>query len=504
MRKVGVAPIGFFVLCLLLVVAPLAGIGPPAAENAAGSDDLVENGTLGVENGYRYNDTLAIDTTDGYNESELDTVVGRTMARVEHIRRIEFREEVPVEIITRSTFRDQVANRSSAPSTTQRLHQNAKFEGLFVVGEDTDAIAVREGNRAGGALAYYSPSEDRIVLIAKNESTPKLNEHILAQELYHALQEHRFGYTEYNQSTEEWRNANLGLIEGDANYVQYRYRQRCQRDWQCFSEEGGPSAPGNINLGLYLLGYQPYSDGPAFVEHHREAGGWSAVNAMYDDPPASTEQVIHPEKYGADEPQTVSVPDRSSGAWRVLNLPDTFNYAVFGEAGVAAMLVYPGLESRGREQVVPLNEFYNRDSSGRVSQFDPYNYGTRYSRGWDGDKFVPYVRNDSATTNETGYVWRLTWDSPDRARAFVSGYERLLAVHDATEVAGRDGVWRIDGGPYADAFRVTRDGDTVTIVNAPTVAALSKVHEPGASGGSGGEGGGVAFDDDDGVAFASG
>jgi hypothetical protein len=503
MRKVGVAPIGLFVVCLALVLAPLAGIGPPTvADGATTSDELVDNGTLGVEDGYRYNDTLAIEPENGYNESELDAVVARTMARVEHIRRIEFRERVPVEIITRSEYREQVANGSGGPSTAQRLHQNAKFEGLFMVGEDTDAIAVRQQNTAAGALAYYAPGEDRIVLIAKNETAPKLNEFILAQELFHALQQHRFEYTRYNQSTEEWRNAKLGLIEGDANYVQYQYRQRCEADWQCFRESGGPAAPGRVNLGLYLLGYQPYSDGPSFVERHQQAGGWGAINAMYDDPPASTEQIIHPEKYGTDEPRRVSVPNRSRGDWRVLNLPDSFNYAVFGEAGVAAMLVYPAVETRGREQVVPLAEFYNRDANGRLAAFDPYNYATRYSTGWAGDTFVPYVRDDSAATNETGYVWRLAWDTSEDATAFVAGYERLLAVHDATELAGRDGVWRIDSGPYADAFRVTRNGDTVTIVNAPTVDALADVHRPGANGGEGDSG--PNFDDEDGVAFATG
>jgi hypothetical protein len=43
-----------------------------------------------------------------------------------------------------------------------------------------------------------------------------------------------------------------------------------------------------------------------------------------------------------------------------------------------------------------------------------------------------------------------------------------------------DGVYRIpEGGGYADAFRVRRNGSTVTVVNAPTVEELDRVHDPG-------------------------
>jgi hypothetical protein len=42
-----------------------------------------------------------------------------------------------------------------------------------------------------------------------------------------------------------------------------------------------------------------------------------------------------------------------------------------------------------------------------------------------------------------------------------------------------DDVVVVRDGPFADAFRVTRDGDTVTVVNAPTVADLGGVHGSG-------------------------
>ena len=46
----------------------------------------------------------------------------------------------------------------------------------------------------------------------------------------------------------------------------------------------------------------PYADGFAFVQRHRAAGGWDAVDAALRTPPASTEQILHDDKLAAREP----------------------------------------------------------------------------------------------------------------------------------------------------------------------------------------------------------
>ena len=45
----------------------------------------------------------------------------------------------------------------------------------------------------------------------------------------------------------------------------------------------------------------PYTAGQAFVLPVQTAGGWDAVNALYDDLPRSTEQILHPDKYRSGE-----------------------------------------------------------------------------------------------------------------------------------------------------------------------------------------------------------
>jgi hypothetical protein len=65
----------------------------------------------------------------------------------------------------------------------------------------------------------------------------------------------------------------------------------------------------------------PYQEGLRFVRTLYQQGGWAAVNRAYRDPPTSTEQLLHPERYlgDRDRPQKVEVPDlsgRLGGGWR--------------------------------------------------------------------------------------------------------------------------------------------------------------------------------------------
>jgi hypothetical protein len=456
---------------------PTVGSAAPTTPPQDFSDP--ESDVLGWEGGLWYNESIDVDQSDGLNETELDLVVNRSMARVEVVRELEFEKSVPVQIQTREEFRSEQSN-STTPES-RRTFDNAKFEALFIVNESTDSIDVQTTNTGTSVGGYYSPREQRIVVVSDSPDSPRLSEVTLAQELFHALQDQQFKLNSFNQSTREQHNAVDGLIEGDGNYVDYLYEQRCRAEWDCLTDvEGGSGSGGGLaNIGPYLLKYQPYSDGPPFIKRLQERGGWEAVNDAYTNPPASTEQVIHPERYPDDKPRQVTVRDRTDGSWERVRPKGRVDYGELGEAGVTVMLTYPLYTNPGTA-IVPPDQWLNRNESGEVSDFDPLNYDNRYADGWTGDRFVAY-QNDAG---ETGYVWKLTWDDSDEAREFLDGYEQLLEYRNATVVEDASGpgtVYRIpedDPNGFADAFRVVQNGDTVVITNAPRVSELSNVRRP--------------------------
>jgi PGF-CTERM protein len=449
-----------------------------ASNNTTDAPPDPESDQLGWEDGYWYNESLDVDQDDGLSQSELNATVARAMARVELIRGLEFEQTVPVEIISRDAF----ANASSGGEVNEtfRAFDDTKFEALLLVGEEDDSLDVQQQNRGSSVLGYYSPSQDRIVIVSENASSPKIDEFTLAHELVHALQDQHFDLASIRAQTRDGSNANAGIVEGDASFVEQRYDRRCGEGgaWNgtCIRpprEDGsGGGGSGPANLGVYFLKFQPYSDGPAFVAEQYREGGWEAVNAVYENLPASAEQVIHPEKYGEDAPTDVTLQDRNSGDWERLRPPNRLDYATVGQAGVASMFVYP-LYNEGRSggRIVQPQNWLNYTDDGSVSSFDPLKYDFDYAAGWDGDRMHFYRNADG----ETAYVWRLVWDSPGEATEFRDGYVQVLQYWGAQEVSDR--TYRIPEGEseFADAFHVRVSGDTVTIVNAPTVDGLAEV-----------------------------
>ncbi|MFW6436156.1 MAG: Hvo_1808 family surface protein [Halococcoides sp.] len=482
----------------LAAIALVAGALVLASGAVAAAPADPETDTIGWEAGVWYNESIAVDPADGLNASEREAVVSRAMARVERVRGIEFEHRPPVRVIGREEHTESVAEEYANVSAGERHLDNVVAESLFLVGESTDATDVLQRHSSGSVQGYYDSGNASITIVSENETAPRIDEITLAQELYHAYQDERFDVPG-NRSTTEGSNARNSIIEGDGNFVDYRYEQRCRADWDCLRETGSDGSGGGDggnggdggdggeggegeedgeepHVGLFQIQYMPYSSGPAFVRHVYRTEGWDAVDAIYESPPESTEQVIHPEAYGNDEPQAVTVADRSDDDWDRLNRSDRPDDDTLGEAGWFVALWYPAQESGGERAVIPHNDHFRiNDSTGEIDELAPYAYDHRYTAGWDGDRIVPYL-NDEAGANETGYVAKLVWDSPEEATEFLAGYRQLLAVNGGQRVVGYDGVYRIAEGPFADAFAVDRDGATVRIVNAPSIDALEGVH----------------------------
>lgn len=427
---------------------------------------------LGWENGVWYNESITIDQSDGVSCRELELAVSRTMARLEHIRQLEFKKTPTAKIIPRKALRKQLQQRNNDVSTARRRFANAKYEALFLINESTNALAVQRRNRAASISGFYLPKENTLYLVADERSGPEVSSSLLAHELVHALQDQHFQNVAF-PPIEDTSRAHKGVTEGDANYVEHLYEQRCNSQWlgTCLrpqeSEERANSKSnantGLANVGLYVLSYQPYSDGPVFVQRIRDRGGWSAVNDLYQNLPVSTEQTIHPELYPEDGTQQLGIPGEPDHGWSRITMKNQPDYETWGEAGLFTMFLSPSFESNGQFSIVSREAFLEPDK-----ELDRYNYSTPASAGWDGDRFIAYQKN-----GELAYIWKIRFDSSTDARDFRQTYQRVLRFRDAHRVEGRSNVWRIPKGhPYADAFAVTRTGSTIRIVNAPTVEGL--------------------------------
>ncbi len=478
-------------------IAADAATTPPASavdvvwsETANGTGDQgddappdPEEDVLGWENGVWYNESVAVTPDDGYNESELERIVARSMARVERVRGLEFESTPNVELITREEYRafvESLYEDVGNVTTAQRLQQNTKFEALFLVGEDDSYYADFVANQGSVASAFHVKEDvpehgfeegDIGIVVSDSGAATELQEWTLGHELLHYAQNERFDNSALlGGPTEEAATVNTSLVEGDATYVGQTYAQRCNLEWDCLPASQG-AAPGVENFGLVLYDFAPYSNTAKLFEYVRDEGGVEAMNALYERPPRSTEQFLHPEEYPADEPLDVAFEDRSTDAWERLTLPNGPDHATFGEAGIFVLLYYPSYD-RGSTVAIDFQHPFagaQRDPLVRLDYVHPA------STGWEGDKLVVYTDDRSAETNETAYVWTTVWESPGDAREFADAYTEVLdAYGDPVETT--QGRYRIpDTNRFGDAFHVSVDDDTVTVVNAPTVDDLSTV-----------------------------
>jgi len=439
---------------------------PPGPEDAAirtvvGLED--ENSELGIEDGIAAGESLDVSQADGLSAAEIDAAVSRVAARAEELRGLEFREPVSVAVVSREDL-----SAGGTDATLARLVQgpylNQVYEATFIVDEETDAVRelqARGGTTVGG---FYVPSANTLVVVSDSPQRPQVDESILVHELVHALQDQhldleRVGATD---ALADQSAATLGLVEGDAEYVRAQFLRECESEWECLQPEAtleppDQGTPDRENVGIAAVTLQPYSDGPALVAQLRESGGWSAVNDAYEDPPASTEQVIHPDRYPEEEPGSLAVENTPREGWSL------FGTDRLGEAWIYTMFWYQGV---GYDNPIVDPASFTRPDQG---EFDTYNYTSAPSEGWDNDQLRMYTRD-----GEFGYVWTTQWDSEADATEFREAYQQLLGGQGAEQ---RDnGTWVIpEGEPYADAFAVVQDGQRVTIVNGPESADLGDI-----------------------------
>ncbi len=485
-------PAAALALVAVLVLAGCTAGFQPAPAAPEPSEPPAEPGAhLGYYDGYWHNDTFDVDAENGLTDAQTEAVVARAMARVQLLRGLRFEEDFEVDLVTRARFREEYGG-VTAPNSDgpRRTLDNAQFEAMLLVGPDRDVVEVRRDNRGANVLGFYRPGAGDIVLVSDAVPATLEDEYTLAHELAHALQDQRFGLDSLEATTLDGRNARNGLVEGDALVVQQAYQDRCESGrWQCVgtggSTGGGPGVGEDFHYGVYYAGFVPYAEGPSFVRYHRDRGGWADVDAMYGRPPRTSAELIHPATYGSDRYGTATLSDRSDREWRRVTVENGSSYATVGQGGLASMFAYT-LRDRYRpnRSVIEREAFLNFED-GRLDPRRPFTYDVAYAAGWYGDRLYAY-RGDGGTA----YVWNVTFVDRANASEFRRGHAELLEYWGAERVGDRrdrggratgDGgvVWTFDGsGRFDGAVRVRRDGASLTVVKAPTTAALDDVYAP--------------------------
>ena len=297
---------------------------------------------------------------------------------------------------------------SASDDQYDRVWEPSEFMLLWGIDPDEQDRTEIAGLAAGTDVTIYTdPLPD-----------PQAQESVLAHEFVHVIQfdtdaHQRLG----NALATEQNNAEqigTAMIEGTAMYVQFEYERQyldVEGGWDSWEHaRADRSAFGAWAIGPYYFGHE-YVD--ARIDDPQE------IEKIYDDPPLSTEQVIH--DYTPEEvpPRELTVTAETDDAWT------------------------PEHDQRVKGELFLRIVLEDRLSTDRAADA---------AAGWGTDR----VETFESAEGERGHAWTLRWDDPDEADEFEDAITDYL---DRRGVA-MDGMW-ID---HDEAFDIDRvDDDTVVV-----------------------------------------
>ncbi|MUW14521.1 PGF-CTERM sorting domain-containing protein [Halorubrum sp. CBA1125] len=472
MRRARILPIVVVAIAFIGFIAVGAGVG--AAESVAPSECGADDGpeAVGCWNGTHHADELGFDQSDGLTDAELEALTHLTMARVEYIRERPFERDVPVETVSRAEFMSGGASgdtngTANGSGEAYRRWNDQVWEALFVVDDDQNANDAIEAVLGGAVGGFYSPTQDRIVIVVPEDETVQISPSTLAHELVHAMQDqyHDLSDSRYVGETQDGDLAVNGIVEGEAVHIEERYAARCGTNWTCLDEpDGGGGGSGTQpNFGILQTVLQPYSDGALYVDALVAEDGWTAVNETMNDPPESTAEVIH--RNPDYETREIAYEDTATGGWETYPDQGVDGAETAGEASMFVMFWYQSFAYEHAvlepDASVRENVRIHFETDEQLRTRTNYNYAHEVTAGWAGDELYPYRNGD-----RDGYVWVTEWQTRSDARAFQAAYRRMLTAHgDAPFEAGE--VYEIDDGGFEGAYGLVHESTTVTIVHAP-------------------------------------
>jgi hypothetical protein len=270
-----------------------------------------------------------------------------------------------------------------------------------------------------------------------------------AHEYTHALQDQYFDLTRLapkHPTNDDRSLAIQALTEGDATLMQRLWAQEkmTQDEINQLGQGGADSKLFSAPLFLREQLLFPYGDGFNFIRQIYQTSGYAGVDEVFRNPPESTEQILHPDKYRAHEkPIEVILPDLVAqggplgSGWRLINSN------VFGELDLRLIL----------------------------TQLTNATRGVRGAAGWGGDRWA-LVEKDG----QQALVIKSVWDTESDARTFFDTFglamkNRFSTAKEEEASAARQAL---TASGYASEIR--RSAATVVVVisfDRPTAEAIA-------------------------------
>lgn len=330
-------------------------------------------------------------------------------ARVEGLRGL-----APTGLVTREFVSDEelfaiIEQEVSAPAVLESFgNEGALLIQLGLLPPEADTVALYRALLDSQVLGLYD-TDTRTMYVRAGDADVLLQEVTYSHEYVHALQDAHFDLDALDIATAN-RDASYALsalIEGDASLTQSEYLQGLGLGaaLQLLGAAIDAPTPDTTPPVMIELLTFPYRSGLGYVAALAREGGSPAIDGAFARPPASTEHVLHPEKYAAAEPPVEVTPAfEALGGWAV---EDT---NVLGELTLALWLRLNGLPSREAATA---------------------------AAGWGGDRYAVLEGADGASALVAVVAWDTPLDAAEFARAVAPDSMGAMGEAQSAGFGGR-------------------------------------------------------------------
>ncbi len=329
------------------------------------------------------------------------------------LRQLNFVRDVPFTVKSPDEAQRMIEANLSRDSTEQQMRLSGTagaMTGLFPPGTDLKQAELRLARQQ--IAGFYDPKL-KVMVQVRGQSvlgssmmgrTVFSDELLEAHELTHALQDQHFGLQAMLSRVKDNDDEEIALhslIEGDATlagltYVSGDSTEKNVEDivtrFAALPDSFEPESSGTpLALSASLM-FQ-YSAGTRFVAEAWERGGWSEVNALYHNPPQSSQEIINPSLYFETPAPPMQIDlkgyETLLPGWKQMDT-DTFG-------------------------VLLLRVIFQRnlaDSSAAADSIE---------KTWRGDRMVILQKGDQLCV-----LWLIAFNTSDAARDFATAYSSIL------------------------------------------------------------------------------
>ena len=374
-----------------------------------------------------------------------------TQERTIEIRRLIPKRPVEWEFIDRDQLRSNLMELLEEDRNEVLLDQKL-FQVLRLIGPDVVLYDIWLDVLSENVAGYYHLEEEKIYVISDSPEFSPLDLVTHAHETTHALQQQNFDIHATREALEGNSDASAAftaLIEGDASIVEtvYMIEFLTEEEQQLAREESQASASDSLRNAPYVvrrLFFFPYLDGFTFVRDLLGVGGWDALNDAYENPPLSTEHILHIDRFLArDKPVEVVLPSLAG------RLGDDWEELRRDTLGQHMLLTY-------LETDLP----------------PPYAFSA--SAGWGGDRYALV----EGPQGELALAAVIVWDTRDDAVEFLEAFHSHLERKSGLEWEALDeSEARYRMHSSTQTISLIRDSKTVNLVFAPDEASSDTLIE---------------------------